>query len=63
MQKTKNWIRIIKKIIGTEKTSEIDFSSRSHIFTKKEPLDNSFKEVEYKDQNIIYFIILDGLLR
>ena len=39
----------MKKIIGTKEILEIDFNSKSYIFTKKKPLVGSSKEVGYKD--------------
>ena len=62
MQETKDWIRTTKKITGTEEILEVDFSSRSYIFTEKKLLISSFGEARHKEQNIIYFIILNGLL-
>ena len=51
-----------EKIIGIEKISETDFSSRSYTFTEKKPLANSFGEARYKNKKPTYFIILDDLL-
>ena len=51
-----------KKIIGIEKISEIDFSSRSCIFIKKKPPASSFKKVKHKNKKPAYFIILNDLL-
>ena len=52
----------VKKKIGIEETTKIDFSNRDCTSVEKKPSDGSFGEAEYKSKNITDFNILNNLL-
>ena len=50
-------------MIDKEETPEASLNNKSYISIEEKSPVNSFKEVKYKDKNIIRFNILDRLLR